>query len=90
MSTEVGTYTVEDAFHITGRGWILVGALAGEALTGNHLAFPSGLVVQIKGVELLNLRNQYDQISLLIPPQFASKQELIDQHIIGATARVLE
>lgn len=91
MSTEVGTYSVEDAFHINGRGWILTGTmLTGQAHVGNHLAFSSGLMLNIKGIEFLNVRNHSEKISLLILNQFASRQEFIDQQIIGATARVLE
>lgn len=91
MSTEVGTYIVEDAFHITGRGWVLAGTLMGQVQRGNQLAFPSGVVVGIKHVDYQILRNsQGERWLLLIQNKFASRQELLDQPIIGAAARVLE
>ncbi|WP_133257196.1 hypothetical protein [Hymenobacter edaphi] len=90
MEKEVGTYTVEDAFHLTGRGWALVGEVTGQVGSNNYLAFPGGLVLRIIGVNLINIRNQSEKLGLLIPDQFTSRQELLDQHIIGATAQILE
>ncbi|MCC3156110.1 hypothetical protein LJ737_02620 [Hymenobacter sp. 15J16-1T3B] len=90
MSTEVGTYSVEEAFQLAGRGWALVGELTGQVSSGNCLAFSTGLVLPIIGVNFINTRSQSEKFGLLIPLQFTSRQELLDQQIIGATARVLE
>ncbi|GAB3826667.1 hypothetical protein [Hymenobacter jeollabukensis] len=95
MEKEVGTYTVKDAFHLTSRGWVLVGTLTGAVNNGNHLAFPSGLVVRTKGIEMLNIRNQEERICLVISAPFTKRQrpvdrQILDEQIIGATARVLE
>ncbi|HLK96594.1 MAG TPA: hypothetical protein VK364_02395 [Hymenobacter sp.] len=89
MEKQVGTFTVEEAFRITGRGWMLAGALTGEALVGHQLAFPSGTVLRVDGVEMINTLRT-GKAGLLIPSEFASRQELLDQNIIGATARILE
>lgn len=90
MSTEVGTYTVEEAYRVNERGWALLGVLTGQVASGNYLAFSSGLRLRIIGVQLGGSPQQSDKQGLLIPLQFQSRQDLLDQQIIGATARVLE
>jgi len=89
MAKQVGTFVVEDAFRITGRGWVLTGVVSGSALAGNELAFPNGVFLRITGVELINM-HRLDKAGLLISDQFASRQEVLDQQIIGATALILE
>jgi hypothetical protein len=90
MVNELSTFSVEDAFQITGRGWVLAGAFTGQVSTGNRLLFSNGLTLSIIGVNLINTLSQVDKAGLLVSKQFASKQELIDQQIIGASARILE
>jgi len=90
MPKQVGTFTVEDAFLITGRGWVLAGEVSGTVLTGNHLVFGSGSLLRISGVSVINSRTVTGKIGLLVSTQFASRQELIDKQILDATAQILE
>jgi translation elongation factor EF-Tu-like GTPase len=95
MSTEVGTFTVEDAFYITGRGWVVVGTLTGEARFGSQLAFPSGLVTIIKSIELIRTNQPSGKIGLLLSVPFTKRQrpddrQVLDQQVVGKTARILE
>ena len=89
MEKQVGTFAVEEAFRITGRGWVLAGAVTGEVSVGHQLAFASGTVLRVNGVEMINTLRT-GKAGLLIPSEFTSRQELLDQNIIGATARILE
>ena len=87
MKKLVGTFSALDAFCITGRGWMLVGNVKGDVAVGNKLAFDNGVLLQVRGIELMS---RTDKQALLISPAFSSQQELIDQHIIGATAQIVE
>lgn len=89
MHTQVGTFAVEDAFHITERGWVLAGKVNGTICSGNQLAFDNGILLIVSGVNLINTLCT-DKIGLLTSAQFASRQDLIDQNILGATAQILE
>ena len=84
-----GTFVTEDAFCITGRGWVLVGQLSGTVVSGQQLVFENGVILRIKAVELMNIRNTTEKISFVLEDTFASRQELLDQSIIGATARII-
>jgi hypothetical protein len=90
MPKQVGTFTVEDAFLITGRGWVFAGEVSGTVSTGNQLLFDGDVSLPISGVSLINSRTASDKFGLLVPTKFASRQELIDKQLIGATAHILE
>ena len=85
----VGKFSVEEAFSITRIGWVLVGELEGEISPGNQLDFGNDVILQVRGVEMTKVYNS-DKISLVISNQFESRQALVDQNIIGATAQILE
>ena len=85
----VGKFSVEEAFRITGLGWVLVGELEGNILSGYRLDFGNDVILQVSGIQLTRVYNS-DKISLVIFNQFESRQKLVDQNIIGATAQILE
>jgi hypothetical protein len=87
VKKQVGTFSVVDAFCITGRGWVLTGTIQGDVTVDSQLAFDNGVSLQVRGMEMMS---RTDKQALLISATFASRQELIDQHIIGATAQILE
>jgi hypothetical protein len=87
MPNQVGTFTVEDAFHISGRGWVLVGPVQGICNSGMQLIFSAAATWPITGI---TGPNKDGSISLLVPAPFSKRQELLDQQIIGTTARILE
>ncbi len=89
MEKQVGTFAVEDAFRITGRGWVLAGAVTGEVLVGCQLSFASGALLPVSGIEMINTLRT-GKAGLLISAPFTSRQQLLDWTIIGATARILE
>lgn len=89
MEKQVGLFDVEEAFFITGRGWVLAGEVSGIVAVGNHLYISKDVLLQITEVEAIN-NKQGGKVGLLVRTQFASRQELIDLNIIGATARILE
>lgn len=86
MEVEINTFLVEDAT-FTERGWMLVGEVEGDVSTDNYLAFDNGFAPVIK--ELKHIENT-GQTGVIIPEPFLSKQDLIDQNIIGAVARIIE
>ncbi len=83
----MSTFTVEDAFHITGRGWVLAGDLVGEVARGNRLLVPDAELL-ITSVEAINRWGRH-KTGLFIAQSFASRYELIEQYIIGATAYII-
>lgn len=83
----MSTFTVEDAFYITSRGWVLAGNLVGEVTSGNRLVVAEAELL-ITGVEVINLQGKH-KTGLVIAQQFASRRELVEQHIVGATAQIL-
>jgi hypothetical protein len=89
VKNHVGKFSVEEAFRITGRGWVLVGELEGNILSGYQLDFGNDVVLHVSGIQLTKVYNS-DKLSLLVSNQFESRQELVDQNIIGATAQILE
>ena len=86
MEEEINTFLVEDAV-FTERGWMLIGEVEGGISTGNYLAFDNGFAPVVK--ELKHIR-ETGQAGVIIPQPFLSKQDLIDQNIIGAVARIIE
>ncbi|MBO2008406.1 hypothetical protein [Hymenobacter negativus] len=89
MENSIGSFLVDDAFRITGRGWVLTGAVKGQIEIGYRLDFGSEVVLHVSGVEMLRKFNT-DNFGLLISNQFKLRQELIDLNIIGATAQILQ
>ena len=89
VEKSVGSFSVHDAFRITGRGWVLAGKVEGLIETGYRLNFGNGTVLQVSGVEMIR-KVSADSFGLLVSNQFESRQELIDLNIIGATAQILE
>jgi hypothetical protein len=83
----VSTFTVEDAFLITGRGWVLAGDLVGEVASGNRLLVPAAELL-ITRVEAINRWGRH-KTGLFIAQSFASRDELIEQQIIGSTAQII-
>jgi hypothetical protein len=86
MEEEINTFWVEDAM-LTASGWMLIGEVEGDISTGNYLAFDNGFAPVVK--ELKHLANT-GQAGVIIPHPFLTKQDLIDQNIIGATAQIIE
>jgi hypothetical protein len=89
MKNSVGSFSVEDAFRITGRGWALVGEFEGNILPGYRLDFGNNFILRVTHVDFVRKYNS-EKIGLLVSNQFESRQELIDQNILGATAQILE
>jgi len=89
MKNSTGTFSVEDAFRITGRGWVLVGDFEGNILPGYRLDFGNDLIFYVTGVDFMRKLNN-EKIGLLIRNQFESRQELIDLNIMGTTAQILK
>ena len=89
MEKSVGSFLVDDAFRITGRGWVLTGSVEGQIEIGYRLDFGNEVVLQVSGVEMLR-KARTDNFGLLVSNQFKLRQELIDLNIIGATAQILE
>ena len=83
----MSTFTIEDAFHLTNRGWVLAGNLVGEVTSGNRLA-AAEVELLITSVEVINVQGK-QKLGLVIAQQFASRRELVDQHILGATAQIV-
>lgn len=85
-----GTFTVEDAFYITNRGWVLIGEIQGEFSVVRQLRFATGVSLPISQMCPVNIKNQTYKTGLITSAHFASRQELLSQQIIGATAQVME
>ncbi|MCR5888108.1 hypothetical protein LRS06_10045 [Hymenobacter sp. J193] len=88
-----GTFTVEDAWYITSRGcWVLVGEIQGEFGVVRQLLFATGVLLPISQMCPVNVsnKNRIHKTGLITSAHFASRQELLHQQIIGATAQVLE
>jgi hypothetical protein len=83
----VSTFTVEDAFYITNRGWVLAGDLVGEVARGNRLLI-SKTELLVTSVEAINRQGRH-KTGLIIAQVFASRHELVKQHIIGGTAQII-
>ena len=88
MENQITTFTVEETFHITNRGVVLVGETNGSVANGQKLLFDNGICWSIKSVEALYRRNQPIKIGLLMMPLDSSQQELLAT-IVGATAQVV-
>lgn len=88
MPKQIGAFTVEDAFHLTNRGWVLVGELKGHVAIGSWLVLPVEVELLVAGVEVLNQYGAH-KTALIISEHFVSRNELVDQHIIGNTARIM-
>lgn len=82
----MSTFTIEDAFYITNRGWVLAGNLLGEVTSGNRLAAERELL--ILSVEAINVQGKH-KTGLVIAQQFESRDELVEKHLIGATAPII-
>jgi hypothetical protein len=83
----VSTFTVEDAFYITGRNWVLAGNLGGEVTSGNRLVAAEAEWL-ITSVEAINVQGRY-KTGFFIAQQLASRHELIEQPIVVVTARIV-
>jgi hypothetical protein len=89
VKDSVGKFLAEEAFRITGRGWALLGEFEGSILTGYRLDFGNDVILHVSGIDWARTHNS-EKIGLLISNQFASRKELIDSNILGATAQILE
>jgi len=83
----MSTFLIEDAFYLTGRGWGLVGDLRGEVARGNRLIVSEAELL-ITSVEAIN-RHWKHKTGLFVAQAFASRHELIEQHITGAIAQII-
>ena len=88
MKTPVGTFAVENIFHITGRGLVLSGELQGQVAVGHQLVFEDATHLGIIGVNSINLSNRQEKTGLLIDAPVASRQALQDG-IIGRIAQIV-
>lgn len=88
MTKQIGVFTVEDAFYLTNRGWVLIGELKGYVTTGNWLVFPIEVELLVVSVEAINQLGAH-KTALIISEHFASRNELVAQHIIGNTAQIM-
>lgn len=88
MNSAVGTFTVEDSFRITGRGLVLAGKVIGQVAPGYQLVFEDDTSWRIKAVEFANIHNQYEKAGLLVDAPLATREELQERGIIGATAQI--
>jgi hypothetical protein len=89
VENQVGTFSVEDIFRITDRGWVLAGEVEGQISPGYRLAFGNDVVLRVRAVNWIRTAGP-DKFGLLIANHFESRQELVDLNIIGATAQILE
>jgi hypothetical protein len=89
MHTQTGTFHIEDAFNITGRGLVLAGSIEGGIATGLQLLLPNGDCWSIKAINLVNIANQTEKYGLLIDAPATSRQELLAAGIIGSTVPIL-
>ena len=83
----MSTFAIEDAFYITNRGWVLASDLVGEVARGNRLIV-SETELLVTSVEAINRQGRH-KTGLIISQVFASRHELIEQHIIGGTAQIV-
>lgn len=89
MQTQTGTFHIEDAFNITGRGLVLAGSVQGEVATGQQLLLPNGARWTIKAINHINIANQTEKYGLLIDTPITSRQELLAAGIIGSTVPIV-
>ncbi len=89
MQAQTGTFHIEDAFNITGRGLLLAGSVDGEVATGQRLLLPTGNRWTIKAINLVNVANKAEKYGLLIDAPVTSRQELLATGIIGSTVSIL-
>ena len=89
MKTLVGSFLIENIFHITGRGLVLAGELRGQVTAGHQLVFDDATCCGITGVEFINLHNQQEKVGLLVDAPVTSRPELLQRGIIGATAQIV-
>lgn len=68
---------------------MLAGEVEGQIETGYRLDFGNGTVLRVSGIDMVRKLNS-NKFGLLVSSQFESRQELLDLHIIGATAQILE
>lgn len=83
----MSTFAIEDAFYITNRGWVLAGDLVGEVARGNRLIV-SETELLVTSVEAINRQGRH-KTGLIIAQVFASRHELVEQHIIGVIAQIV-
>ena len=88
MGAPVGTFVIEDAFNITGRGLVVAGVIHGEVAAGYQLVLSNGDRWTIKGVNYINAANRQDMVGLLVDAPVISRQELLAAGIIGSTAQL--
>jgi GTPase len=89
MQTQTGTFHIEDAFNVTGRGLVLAGPVEGEVATGQQLLLSNGNYWTIKAINLVNVANKAEKYGLLIDAPVTSRQELLAAGIIGSTVPLL-
>ena len=83
----MSTFTVEEAFYITSRGWVLMGNLVGEVTSGNRLVVAE-VEWLITSVEAINVQGAH-KLGLFIAQQFANQRELVEKPFIGVTAQII-
>ncbi|QIL78353.1 hypothetical protein [Hymenobacter sp. HDW8] len=88
MHNPVGIFAVEDAFHLTRRGWVLVGEVTGQVDPGNWLVFEPEVTLVVTSVEAINKQGVH-KTGLLVSPHLASRYELPGQQLIGNTAQIM-
>lgn len=88
MPKQIGVFTVEEAFYLTHRGWVLIGELQGYVTTGNWVVFPGEVELLVIRVEATNQLGAH-KTALIIAAHFASRNELVAQHISGNTVQIM-
>ena len=83
-----GIYVAEDAFRITGRGWVLLGELKGTVASGQQLVFENGMAFRIKALQLTSGPAISTKTGLLLDATFDSRQQLLEAGILGVAATV--
>lgn len=87
MAEAVGTFVAEDSFYITGRGLVLLGKVSGQVAPRYQLVFEDGTRWNIRGVEAINQRNQYEKTGLLVDAPPTTRDELL-RIIWSGTAQI--
>ena len=89
MQKEVGSFTVDDCFWLTNRGWVLAGELLGQVTSGNQLVFPGGIALSVRFVEAIRVL-EGEKVGLIITHgQSQAPSYLCEKQIIGLTAQIL-
>lgn len=89
MQTQTGTFYIEDAFNITGRGLVLAGSVEGEVATSQQILLSNGDCWTIRAINRVNVANEAEKYGLLIDAPVTSRQELLAAGIIGSTVPIL-